>query len=586
MKTASDLRRAIRSIDGRGYPACKSLAGAWRLDGFALVVDHVQGDPFAAPSNVHVEVPPATAGFPRELRSDACRVRALADFLARRFAKALERYSHRAKGSGKSGLLCGSRCGQEVLSRSACEIDEDGAVTARFTAGFPAFGRSINAEGLERMLLEFVPACVREALMFENLDARAVGDAVALALDQRELRRQMREEGIVAFVADGSILPRESGVSDRPMPGAVPFSSPETLRRTFELPNAGEVSGMALPAGVTLIVGGGYHGKTTLLEALQAGVYDHIAGDGREFVCADDTAVKLRAEDGRAVRGDDISSFIRDLPNGRDTASFSTDDASGSTSQAAAVVEGLEAGTRLFLIDEDTSAANFMVRDELMQQVVARDREPITPFVERVRDLFDNAGASTVLVAGSSGAFFYVADTVVQMDAYRPIDITERVREVCAAHPRQADDIPPFRMPSFDRAFPKFSAGGKGKGGGGGRGERRGGRGRGGRGDARHEHLKVRTFGCDTVSVGGADIDVRYLEQLVDAEQTAALGQIVRFCLERLADGTRTYDEVARGVCEALARDGWRAVCPGAVPCGLALPRPNEIAACLNRYRG
>lgn len=584
MKTESDLRRAVRSIDRKGYPACKQLAGAYRFDEFALVVDHVQGDPFAAPSNLHVEVPRETAGFPRDLWERPCRRRALADYLTRRFSAALSRRSFKAKGSGKSGLLATSRCGQEVLERSACEI-VDGAVIARFQAGFPAFGRSVNAEGLEKMLLSAVPRCVEEALLFANLDVRAVRAAADLAEDQEALRRIMRDEGLVAFVADGAVLPRESGVSDRPMKGAVPFSSPETLRRTFSLPHAGEVSGMAIPQGVTLIVGGGYHGKSTLLDALQNGVYDHVAGDGREFVLADRTAVKLRAEDGRAVRSVDISAFINDLPNGKGTRSFSADDASGSTSQAAAVAEGLEAGTRLFLIDEDTSAANFMVRDDLMQRVVAREKEPITPFVERVCDLYEVAGASTILVAGSSGAFFSVADTVIQMDAYRPVDITTRVREICAEAPRAASTAPAFRMPGFDRAFPRF-LGGEGDGGSRGGEHRGGGRGRGGRGSGPwHEHLKVRTFGRDTISVGRTELDVRYLEQIVDDEQTAALGQLVRCALEHRADGARTYADVARELAIMVSEDGWDAVCSGHVPCGLAKPRLQEIAACLNRLR-
>ena len=80
------------------------------------------------------------------------------------------------------------------------------------------------------------------------------------------------------------------------------------------------------------------------------------------------------------------------------------------------------------MIDEDTSATNFMVRDDFMQQVISREKEPITPFLERARDLYEKAGISTILVAGSSGAFFYIADTILQMDCYRALDITESVK--------------------------------------------------------------------------------------------------------------------------------------------------------------
>lgn len=579
MKTAQDLRRAIRAIDRRGYPACKALKGAYRFDSFILVIDHVQGDPFAAPSSLHVEVAHKEAGFPHALRAARCQRIALADYLTRQFAAALDRASFKAKGSGKSGLLATTRCGQEVLERSACDVGAD-AIVARFHAGFPAFGRSVNAEGLELMLLDLLPRCVERALLYRSLDAERVAQAVHLAEDQEALRGMLREEGLVAFVADGAVLPRESGVSDRPLRGAVPFASPETLRRTFELPHAGAVSGMAVERGVTLIVGGGYHGKSTLLGALQAGVYNHVAGDGREFVLADDTAVKLRAEDGRAVRDVDIALFVNDLPNGADTTRFSTLDASGSTSQAAAVVEGLEAGARLFLVDEDTSATNFMVRDALMQKVVVRDKEPITPFVERVRDLYEQAGVSTVLVAGSSGAFFAVADRVIQMDCYRAFDITDRVREVCAGFAADvaasASAPRPFRMPRFDRAVPSLC----------GTADARGGRHQGRQSRGGRERMKVKARGCDTVTLGRVDVDVRYLEQISDAEQTMALAYLARSVLERAVGGVRTIAEAVRLADALLDEHGWEPFCGSYVPCGLARPRSQELAAVLNRYRG
>lgn len=590
MKTAQDLRRAIRAIDRRGYPACKALKGAYRFDSFTLVIDHVQGDPFAAPSSLHVEVAHKEAGFPHALRAARCQRIALADYLTRQFTAALDRASFKAKGSGKSGLLATTRCGQEVLERSACDVGAD-AIVARFHAGFPAFGRSVNAEGLELMLLDLLPRCVERALFYRSLNAERVAQAVHLAEDQEALRGMLREEGLVAFVADGAVLPRESGVSDKPLRGAVPFASPETLRRTFELPHAGAVSGMAVERGVTLIVGGGYHGKSTLLGALQAGVCNHVAGDGREFVLADDTAVKLRAEDGRAVRDVDIALFVNDLPNGADTSRFSTLDASGSTSQAAAVVEGLEAGARLFLVDEDTSATNFMVRDALMQKVVARDKEPITPFVERVRDLYERAGVSTVLVAGSSGAFFAVADRVIQMDCYRAFDITDRVRKVCAEHAAEAGDAGaaaagsgalgavaparPFRMPHFDRVLPPLRSVADD------RGSRRHGRAAGGK----RERMKVKARGRDTVTLGRTDVDVRYLEQIADAEQTTALAYLARHVLEEAAGGTRTIAEAVRLADALLDERGWQPFCGSYVPCGLARPRPQELAATLNRLR-
>ncbi|MCD8083168.1 MAG: ABC-ATPase domain-containing protein, partial [Clostridiales bacterium] len=306
MKSSNELRTMLRAIDRRSYPAYKSLAGAYQFGTYVLAIDHVQGDPFASPSSVHVEVAMQSAGFPAAFTAtDEARI-ALQDHLTRLFAREVEAYNFKAKGSGKSGLISITRCGQEVLERSACQI-AGGRLTARFHIGFPAFGRTIDAGGLEKILFDFLPKCVEASFFYRNINQKRATEAVYLAEDQKALRRILRSERLAAFVADGAILPRKSGVSDLPMKESVPFVSPDSMRRTYRLPHRGEISGMVVPEGITLIVGGGYHGKSTLLSALQMGVYDHIAGDGREFVITDDTAVKLRAEEGRFVRRMDIS---------------------------------------------------------------------------------------------------------------------------------------------------------------------------------------------------------------------------------------------------------------------------------------
>ena len=389
MKSAEDLRQLLNKIDHRSYPAYKDTRGTYQFQAYVLSIDHVQGDPFAAPSKLSIKVPGKIAGFPAELYDRNYKKIALQDHLIRIFAKQIEQYSFQAKGSGKSGVISVSRCGQEILERTACTVQEKtGDIIVRFEVGFPANGRTINARELIKILYDFLPVCVGKTLYYNRLDQQKVQKVMELSVDQEYIRSHLEEYNLVAFVADGSILPRESGVSQRPMKGAVPFRSPESVKVEMNLPHKGKITGMGIQKGVTLIVGGGYHGKSTLLKALEAGVYPHIAGDGREYVVTDPTAMKIRAEDGRSIRHTDISMFINDLPNGKDTVTFATEDASGSTSQAANVVESIEAGAKTFLIDEDTSATNFMVRDELMQQVIHRDMEPITPFIERVRDLY------------------------------------------------------------------------------------------------------------------------------------------------------------------------------------------------------
>lgn len=577
MKSFNELRTLLRSLDRKGYPAYKSLSGAWQFPSYLLVIDHVQGDPFASPSALHVEIPADKAGFPKEYYEQDCARIALQDYLTRQLSSQFERYNFKAKGSGKSGLLSITRCGQEVLERSACELI-GGTLTVRFHVGFPAFGRTICAGELEKILFEFLPGCVEKSLFYRNLDKEQVQDVVFLAEDQQEIREYLAREGLVAFVANGAVLPRKSGVSNLPLRDSVPFESPGSLERSIALPHAGEVKGMALPKGITLVVGGGYHGKSTLLEAIQSGVYNHIRGDGREYVITDDSAVKLRAEDGRSIRRVDISLFINDLPNQKDTVSFSTEDASGSTSQAAAVVESLEAGSSLLLVDEDTSATNFMVRDEFMQKVIRKDKEPITPFIERVRELYEKEGVSTIMVAGSSGAFFHVADYILKMDCYHTLDITEEVKKLCKEYPAPAMQAAPFETPDYKRVLPAFTERKNS--------DRASGNRRHSQADNRHEHMKIKTNGLDSLSLNKETVDVRYLEQLTDAEQTVALAYLLRYGLEQILDGKKTVRQVACQIYDALNKKGWTELCGSYVPCGLARPRIQELYACLNRFRG
>lgn len=560
MFTSQQLRQQLSSIHRKSYPAYKTLKGIYDFKHFLLSIDHVQGDPFASPSHLSVQVPAKIAAFPAFCFS-AKNIRiAVQDYILRKFSQQLSIYNFKAKGSGKSGSISTSVCGQKVLERTACEISSD-FVTVRFTVGFPANGRTINAFELEKILFEFLPSCVEKSLLYKNLSPKAVESVVFLAEDQEFLRQELKKRQLVAFVANHSILPRESGISQKPMKNAVPFQSPASLETEFTLPHRGKIKGMAIPQGITLIAGGGYHGKSTLLTALEDGVYNHIAGNGREFVLTDSSAVKLRAEDGRFIKDVDISLFINDLPNGKNTHCFSTLDASGSTSQAAGIVEGMEAGSTLFLLDEDTSATNFMVRDGFMQQVISRDKEPITPFLERAPQLFSKAGISTILVAGSSGAFFHIADTVIQMDRYQALDITEKVKKLCSDYPLPPSSVPSFYMPSSKRVMSSTKK-------------------------ASYKDFKMKCHGKDSFSIGKDTVDLRYIEQLTDKEQTAALGGLLRYAQEYLVDGKRTISEIISVLQNKIEKDGFSAFFGNSyIPCGLAVPRIQEIFSCFNRYR-
>lgn len=563
MNTYQDLRNTLRQIDRKSYPAYKQLRGGYRFDGFFLHIDHVQGDPFAAPSKVRIQVPGSQAELEERWFDTREKKTALEDFLLREFGRQLKGFSFQAKGSGKSGLMSVSRPGQEILERTGCQIDEkSGAVTLRMEIGFPANGRTVNSRELEKILFDYVPVCVKKSLYARALDREKLQKTADLAEDQTYMRQELKNRGLVAFVANGSILPRESGVSSRPMKGAVPFVSPKEMEISLELPHRGEITGMAVKQGITMIVGGGYHGKSTLLKALELGVYNHIAGDGREYIVTDETAMKIRAEDGRCVKKTDISLFINNLPNGKDTKHFTTEDASGSTSQAANVIEAMEAGSRLFLVDEDTSATNFMIRDELMQRVVRSEVEPITPFTLRIREMYEKYGISTVLVAGSSGSYFHVADTVVQMNQYEPLEITALAKKEAEAFPLPVQAVEESIQPDLARVFGpdrKFAA---------------------------ESRIKMKTMGRDGISINRDTIDLRYVEQLADSEQLNALAQLMKYMRSHVLDGKKTLQEVVQETMRQLENQGWEAVCGGSyLPGNLSVPRVQEVFACVNRWR-
>jgi predicted ABC-class ATPase len=546
------LEKILRRIDGRGYKAYKELQRS-RFDfgDFELLIDHVQGDPYAAPSRLRARIDLHTADLPPSVLSPGPRRRATRDFLARAFRRA-------SRGSREVAIDAGA---QTVLERSACLID-DQAIELRFTLNLPAAGRRILGRQAQRLLSERLPEIVRRSALAANLDLQALLDHAATIEDQVALRAALPAADLVAFIADGARLPRRSGVDDRPLADAVASASPDSLRVTLESPNHGPLTGMGIPRGVTLIVGGGFHGKSTLLRALESGVYDHIPGDGREQVVSDGSAVKIRAEDGRAVSGVDISPFIDHLPHGRSTRSFSTELASGSTSQAAALVEALESGATVVLLDEDTSATNFMIRDRRMQALVAKAEEPITPFIDRIAELYQGFGVSTVLVMGGCGDYFDHADTVLQMDAYLPRDVSARARQIAAeqATGRASEQECALVRPQPRTLDPRSL-----------NPERRPGR------------TKIQARGLDSLLFGSETIDLRAVEQLVDPSQIRAIGWL----LAHLSRSRGPHDPraVIGDLLQHLEAAEWDEL-SGRPDGDLALPRLQEVMAALNRLRG
>ena len=501
-------------------------------------------------------------GIPCELTDTKDKNIAVSDFLTRNFYREIQKSGNDSTGTGGSGRIFIDRCGQEILERTSVLIKGD-KVEVRFEMGMPARGRRIMGKAAQKIIFEQLPEIVEKSIIYDNLNKKALNEQVILVLDQEYARKMLKEKGLVAFVANDSVLPRESGVSDKPMKNAVKFKSPEKFEITLKLPNGKEISGMGIPKGITLIVGGGYHGKSTLLAALERGVYNHIAQDGREFIISESDAVKIRAEDGRNVEKVNISGFINNLPQNKDTRAFSTENASGSTSQAANVAEALEYGTSLLLIDEDTSATNFMIRDGRMKKLVAKEKEPITPFIDRVKELYDNFGVSTILIVGGSGDYFDVANHVIMMDEYVLKDVTEKAKEIAKSDENKREFSPNDKFQGITQRIPlkkSFSQSGK--------------------------LDKTKAKGKCSILYGKELIDISGLEQLVDDSQTNCIAVMVDYFKNKVLDEKLTLSQAADRIYEKIEKEGLDSISSyTGHPGNLALPRKQEFCGTVNRYR-
>lgn len=563
MLLREELRKILTRLGGKGYKAYKDIKGTYDYINFTLFIDHVQGDPFASPSRVRAEVKMGKAGFPYDLWDSRLKKIALEDYLARQFSFAIRRGCKGRRGIGKSGLVAIDSGRQEVLERNSVNVDEQ-KVEVRFVVGLPASGRTILGLEAIAMFFQEIPQIVEKSLFLRNLKTNELRSHIKLAEDQGVLRKWLKEKDLVAFVDSGAILPRRSGVDDRPLQmGVVPFRSPQELEVEVELPNRGVLQGMGIPQGVTLIVGGGFHGKSTLLNAIELGVYNHVPGDGREYIATHDAAVKIRAEDGRSIEKVTISPFISNLPLKRDTKRFSTENASGSTSQAANIIEAISMGAKVLLIDEDTSATNFMVRDERMQELVAKEKEPITPFIDKVQKLYRDYGVSTVLVMGGSGDYFDVADTVIKMDEYRPCCVTEKAKEIALRHEIKRIDEGGTSFGEFSERKPKASSFDSQRG---------------------KRDVKIDAKGLKGILYGTDFIDLSYLEQLVDISQTRCIGFLIHYYVNYYLDKSEDLKEGLEKVMRDVKEKGFDVLLPYKVG-NLALPRIYEVAGAINRMR-
>ena len=593
--TLNELTSHLHAIDGRSYAAYKAIVGRYRSPlGWVLYIDRIQPDPYAPPTAIRVVLPLALTGAdarltgftPRltganetlteankpltgtneHLTASPTRAVALRDYLARTLRELL-----------KGQAISIAPAGQEILERSSVNLHEtwqDDFSTPAFNApgpylelrlrwSLPAFGREIAGRQAARNLnLDLARAIAGLDLRESELGAEAWKHC-QVAEDHAALQEILVERGWVAFLADGANLARRSGVSQLPLEGGVPLTAPETLAQTVQLPHAGVVRGTAIPAGVTVIAGGGYHGKSTLLNAIARGIYPHIPGDGRELVATVPEAMAVRAADGRAVTGVDLRPFISHLP-GRDAdpAQFTTANASGSTSQAASIMESLELwgqpAQAALLLDEDTCATNLLIRDQRMRALVSSEREPITPLVDRIRALHRERGISTLIVMGGSGDYLDVADQVLIMDSYRLVDATAQAHQVCASQPRVDTSLPDFPLPA--QRLPQRPEA-----------KRRG-------------PSRTRALGTQRLVLDRHEVDVADVSGLVDEGQALAVAWALRALLERHFDGRTSLSQALAQVAKRLDDVGLDAL-GEAHPAFLVRPRLVDVGAAVNRLR-
>ena len=566
MLNSNILKQKLAAIDGQDYGACQSLLGTYDFNLFKLIIHRIPKDPYAPPHTgiYRIQVQRSDHRIVRLNTETKIQKIAGADFLARRFFTASQRISKGIRGTGFSGMITINQPGQAILERNSVVITED-MIEVRCFLGLPADGRLINSKIAETMLFHELPNIVNQSLLDESIDYRALIKQIEVAEDAEFLRNRLDSLRLIAFICDHSILPRKSGTSDEPMSDkfTIPFSAPDSLRMEIELPHAKKITGMGIPQGITLITGGGYHGKSTLLRAVEVGIYNHIPEDGREFCVSNAKTVKIRAYSGRSVVKTDISPFIRNLPFQKDTTSFCSENASGSTSQAANIIEAIEAGAKVILMDEDTCATNFMIRDGKMQQLVNKEDEPITTFLDKVKQLYLEKEISTILVLGGVGDYFDVSDRVIQMINYQPLDMTEKAHHIAKRFPAKRnteDESYPFyirnRIPISKSIDPN------------------------------NQYGKFAIFTKEThrLNFGRQTIDLTDLEQLMELSQTKAIGFAIEYA-KKYMDEKRSLHEVVQRVIKDIDENGIDVI-SAKISGHFAWFRGLELAFTLNRLRG
>ena len=560
------LYQKIRTLNGKNYGLYKSLAEKpWDFGDFVLEFLHVQGDPYAPASRVTIRAKLQILGYAAEWGGSFERRLALSDFLHRKLSRLVQE-----KYPDKDAAVIFDVAGPEMLVRNSLWID-NGELRACLQVKLPGEGRKIQAELAAEILTMVLPDLVSAGLYYDKSDEGALQEHYRVLAERKEILSQIDACGLCAFVPDGAVLPRASGLSEMPLEKAIPFVAPEEMAVTLNVCGR-EIRGMGIPKGISVITGGAFHGKSTLLQALTRSVYPHIPGDGREGIVIDETALRIGVEDGRSVRGTDLSMFVRDLPGGVSTKNFNTLSASGSTSEAANLLEAMEAGSQTFLIDEDSSAVNFLIRDIRVRKLLGDDREPLIPLTDRIKELAA-AGFSFILVAGACGDYLDLADNIIVMANYKaecakfsPAPSTSSWRgEAPTGSTEPAEVTQPRSFVTYMQPLQKSVR----------------------PTSAVERQVKVKLAGDTLLQIGFLVSDTSRLNTLVDKQQRFGAGFILLNLLQNAAsnnDAAQSVAGVAQKLCENIKNVGFRNL-PQGMSREMSLPRPVDIACVAFRLR-
>ena len=558
MKNKDELYSKIDQINQQDAKQLQQLIGDYDFSRYVLKISRIDEPAETQHSLLVVSVPHFIAGFPLKLIETPVGRTALEDLLTRKVAEEIDKISAYDEDGISRRRLHITRPGQKILPRSSLVVTEE-YVEARIYVRLPLRDGRILGGDMKTLFFEILPRVVNAALIFCNLDEDEITAAVNLMNDADHVRHLLATRGWVSFVADHARLSRV-GDSDQPdLERAIPLVVDEALARNVDVPHAGALRGFGVPAGLTLILGDAYSGRAELMHAIGDGIYNHVAGDGREMVITVPDAVYVKAEPGRSVQRVDISAFVR--PTGANPAAFTNIHADACAAQAASTIEALEVGARALLFEESDSAVEFLTRDARLGDLMPEADRTITPLSVLARRIVDQLGVSLV-IAGSSTItdFIPVADTILRIANYKVSDVTQQAKalvappatapagaDVSALIAKKRSVVPSSIDPSAGRS-----------------------------------ELRIETEGMYQLHFGRNTIDLHGVVQLADEDQTRTIGRILYYAKTHYMDETHPISELLDSVDQDLSTEGLETL-TRVLQGDLARPRRFEIAAALNR---